>query len=86
MNYAINEKFFTLSGEAPNMGMPIFLIRFSGCNLNCSYCDTTYHKEINENLSHEELHRLVVEATTEYSGVSVLFTGGEPLLGERAHG
>lgn len=81
--FEIVEKFITLSGEAPIIGSPIFLIRFSRCNLKCSYCDTSYNTEINEILSVEDLKNEISSAVSSYPALKVLFTGGEPLLNER---
>lgn len=79
----IVERFITLSGEAPNPGAPILLIRFTGCNMACTYCDTLYKDEVNETVSVKELEAIIMQETTRYSGLSVLFTGGEPLWKER---
>lgn len=79
----IVEKFISLSGEAPIVGEPVFLIRFSRCNLACRYCDTPYHEEINETISAESLVKVIKDTRKGYPGLKVLFTGGEPLLGER---
>lgn len=81
--FPIVERFFTLSGEAPTAGQPMYLIRFSGCNLNCSYCDTPNRNEINEQLTFTELADVIAKVEKEYPGAFVLFTGGEPLLNER---
>lgn len=45
----INEIFYSLQGEGYHTGTPAVFIRFSGCNLKCSFCDTqheagTWHK------------------------------------------
>ncbi len=80
----IVERFITLSGEAPNPGAPILLIRFTGCNLSCAYCDTLYKDEINETVSVQELEAMIRQETTRYPRLSVLFTGGEPLWKDRA--
>lgn len=36
----INEIFYSLQGEGFHTGTPAVFIRFSGCNLKCSFCDT----------------------------------------------
>ena len=83
ISFPIAERFFTLSGEAPTAGQPMYLIRFSGCNLNCRYCDTPNRNEINEWLTFAQLSEEIAESQRKYPGVFVLFTGGEPLLNER---
>nr|MBP7562894.1 radical SAM protein [Candidatus Cloacimonadota bacterium] len=73
----INEIFLSIQGESNFSGLPCILIRFCGCNLNCSYCDTQYHTEINETLTPHEL----CERIQAYSPVKLVeLTGGEPLL------
>jgi 7-carboxy-7-deazaguanine synthase len=79
----IVEKFITISGEAPIIGEPVYLIRFSKCNLNCSYCDTPFKDEVNDYFSREELIEDILLVTEDYPEIKVLFTGGEPLLDER---
>mgnify|MGYP001260813010 CR=1 FL=1 len=73
----INEIFLSIQGESTFSGLPCIFIRFCGCNLNCSYCDTQYHTEINETLTPHEL----CERIQAYSPVKLVeLTGGEPLL------
>jgi 7-carboxy-7-deazaguanine synthase len=81
--FDIVEKFITLSGEAPMIGSPVFLIRFSNCNLNCAYCDTGYHTEVNEVLSIDALKSEISGTIASYPALKILFTGGEPLLNGR---
>lgn len=84
MIFEINEIFTSLSGEAPETGRPMLFVRMSGCNLSCSYCDTKYHNEINLRLTSEKLKTFIIEKTSAYPGLGVLFTGGEPLWNNRA--
>ena len=79
----IVERFITISGEAPTMGQPMYLVRFSGCNLSCRYCDTLYRGEINETLTPAQLCDEIDRVRMSYPGIIILFTGGEPLLKPR---
>ncbi len=79
----IVEKFVTISGEAPIIGVPIYLIRLSSCNLDCIYCDTKFNSEVNFKLSINQLDKDINHKLKEYPGLRVLITGGEPLIGER---
>ncbi len=81
--FEIVEKYKTLGGEAPIAGDPVYIIRFSNCNLNCSYCDTNYNNEVNIRQSIEELVLEIKTIHSEYPGIKIMLTGGEPLLGER---
>ena len=40
--YRINEIFYSLQGEGRNTGRAAVFVRFSGCNLACSFCDTDF--------------------------------------------
>ena len=79
----IVERFITISGEAPIIGHPVYIYRFSECNLDCSYCDTQYKNEVNLTVSKDEIVDDIRAVKEEYPQIKVLFTGGEPLLGER---
>jgi 7-carboxy-7-deazaguanine synthase len=80
---AIAEKYITLSGEAPAPGIPVFLVRFHGCNLDCSYCDTVIACSPAGVVSADALVEEITTRIESYPTLAVLFTGGEPLLGER---
>ena len=77
--FNIIEKFVSIDGEGPTAGELATFIRFQGCNLRCSWCDTTYSfdkSEITEVLSAEEIYDYIKS-----TGVSnVTLTGGEPLF------
>lgn len=70
----INEIFYSLQGEGFYTGTPVVFVRFSGCNLNCSFCDTL-HQE-GERMSDSA----ILAAIAAYPTRQVVLTGGEPSL------
>ena len=54
----INEIFYSLQGEGNFTGTPAVFIRFSGCNMRCSFCDTK-HESFKE-MTEEEYENLVM--------------------------
>jgi organic radical activating enzyme len=74
MKYKINEIFYSIQGEGRMTGMAVIFVRFSGCNFNCSFCDTD-HESFKE-MTAKEIKRDVYE----YRSNIVVFTGGEPAL------
>ena len=58
------------------MGLPNIFIRTTGCNLRCSFCDTTYAYEEGEEMSIEK----IVNDIQKYPCNYVCITGGEPLI------
>ncbi|CAC9450442.1 7-carboxy-7-deazaguanine synthase (EC 4.3.99.3) [uncultured Gammaproteobacteria bacterium] len=71
----INEIFYSLQGEAREVGLPTVFIRLTGCPLRCSYCDTEYAFKGNNLLSIESILNEIKKYNTQY----VCVTGGEPL-------
>lgn len=73
----IKEIFPSIQGEGPFVGYKQLFIRFCGCNLSCSYCDTDFRTVNSRDYSVEEL----LEVVRKYPDChSVSLTGGEPLL------
>ncbi len=72
----ICEIFKSIQGESSYAGLPCLFIRMTGCNLRCSYCDTTYAYFEGKDLSEDEIMDEVKRAGTRL----VEITGGEPLL------
>ena len=70
----INEIFYSLQGEGYYTGTPAIFIRFSGCNLKCSFCDTQH--EDGKLMSDKE----IIAEVTKYPAPTVILTGGEPSL------
>jgi len=76
INIRVNEIFYSIQAEGPQVGMPAWFIRFSGCNLRCEWCDSTYAFEEGKEMSIEA----IVEAVSANICNNVVVTGGEPLL------
>ena len=77
--FKVVEKFVSINGEARCAGELACFIRFAGCNLNCSYCDTKWANEKNapyEILSEEEIYGYIKDTNVK----NVTLTGGEPLI------
>lgn len=79
MNYKVAETFTSINGEGQRAGELAVFIRFTGCNLNCNYCDTTWANQPDvpyTSMTEQEIIRLVQDAGVK----NVTLTGGEPLL------
>jgi len=74
----INEIFTSIQGESIFSGFPCVFIRFTGCNLRCSYCDTKYAYQEGRDYSIEWILNRVKEEKINL----VEITGGEPLMQE----
>ena len=79
MRYPVVEKFVSINGEGQKAGELAVFIRFRGCNLDCSYCDTRW-----ANTAEAEAELMSAEEIAGYVGSTgvrnVTLTGGEPLL------
>ena len=81
MEYKVVEKFVSINGEGRLSGQLAIFIRFKGCNLDCSYCDTRWANEENatyELMTKEDIYNYI--KSTEVKNVTL--TGGEPLIQE----
>lgn len=75
----------TLQGEGPATGRVADFLRFGGCNLSCSWCDSAYTWNAAEFNLREEITLLTVEEVLERTpGTApiIVVTGGEPLLNQ----
>lgn len=79
--FCVAELFSSINGEGTRAGQLAVFVRFAGCNLHCSYCDTawanqreTEYQRMNEDEILREIQRTGI--------TNVTLTGGEPLLRE----
>ncbi len=80
-NLNIKEIFYSLQGEAREVGLPTVFIRLTGCPLRCTYCDTEYAFKGNNPLTVDEILSQVKQYNTKY----ICVTGGEPLAQINCH-
>ena len=71
----ITEIFYSLQGESRNIGLPTVFVRFTGCPLRCSYCDTGYAFTGGEWMDISS----IIDVVKQYNTHHVTVTGGEPL-------
>ncbi|MCD7878734.1 MAG: 7-carboxy-7-deazaguanine synthase QueE [Candidatus Gastranaerophilales bacterium] len=71
----IKEIFESIQGEGVYIGVNQLFIRFSRCNLHCSYCDTDFKSNLTEYTTDS-----LLEKVNHYKNIhSISLTGGEPL-------
>jgi len=68
----VNEIFHSIQGEGQHAGVGMTFVRFSGCDMNCSFCDTDHQKGVK--MQQGEIMEAVKDS------VSVCLTGGEPMI------
>jgi 7-carboxy-7-deazaguanine synthase len=86
----ITEIFKSIQGEGTRAGLPCIFVRFTGCNLRCTWCDTAYAFHGGQKMTvGEVLARVDVlsrRVNTGKAGVQLVeLTGGEPLLQEEIY-
>ena len=73
------EKFISINGEGTHAGELAAFIRFKGCNISCSFCDTDWANAPDG--PYEEMSPYDIAEYVSDTGVkNVTLTGGEPLL------
>ena len=72
----IAEIFSSVQGEGIYVGLPQVFVRFYGCNLRCSFCDTRLNHF--HGFDVEELYDKIKAIEDTHHSIS--FTGGEPLM------
>jgi 7-carboxy-7-deazaguanine synthase len=85
----ITEIFKSIQGEGTRAGLPCIFVRLTGCNLRCTWCDTSYAFRGGQRVSVDEVMERVESLSRRAdssAGVSLIeLTGGEPLLQEEVY-
>ena len=77
----VNEIFESIDGEGYHAGFPTVFFRVVGCNLRCSWCDSKYTFEPEDNSKWMTVMD-AVSAVRTYEIKHITITGGEPLMEE----
>jgi len=77
----VNEIFYSLQGESTAAGRPCVLVRLTGCQMRCRWCDSDHSFYQGGWLTLPE----VMEAVESHDCPLVEVTGGEPLLQPGVH-
>jgi 7-carboxy-7-deazaguanine synthase len=72
----VNEIFYSIQGESTFAGFPCIFIRMTGCNLRCTYCDTTYAYEKGDDIPLDS----ILTTVKKFDCSLIEVTGGEPLI------
>lgn len=72
----ITEIYASIQGETQYAGLPCTLVRTTGCDLRCGYCDSAFAFHGGEDLDLGQ----ILAAVRDLGAPLVLLTGGEPML------
>jgi len=75
----ITEIFYSLQGEARDVGQPTVFVRLTGCPLRCVYCDTAYAFTGGAWMHIDT----ILDRVGDFGARHVCVTGGEPLAQKR---
>ena len=77
--FPVTELFDSIDGEGKRTGLMATFVRFAGCDLRCTYCDTVYSQRREDAAEHLTEDALFARITAR-PWKRVTLTGGEPLL------
>jgi len=70
------ESFYSIQGEGRTIGSPAFFIRFEGCNLRCSWCDSKHASRGSKDSKPFDVEELKIPSYCN----RIVLTGGEPTI------
>ena len=76
MPLQVNEIFYSIQGESTYAGQRCVFVRLTGCNLRCTFCDTTYAYDDGQIMEIGD----IFDRISPYKCHLVEITGGEPLI------
>lgn len=77
----VNEIFYSIQGESSFAGQPCVLVRLTGCQMRCTWCDTEYSFYEGAWMRVDD----VIDRVLSYGCPLAEVTGGEPLLQPGVH-
>lgn len=80
MTIKVSELFKSIQGEGNLQGMPSIILRLTGCNLSCKWCDT--QMLINQDKGIEYTDDMLLKVLESYNCSHIIITGGEPTINE----
>ncbi len=78
MTINICELFQSIQGEGNLQGMPSVILRLTGCNLNCKWCDTQMLLKDNKGIEYTD--EMLLKVLQGYNCSHIIITGGEPTI------
>lgn len=72
----ITEIYASIQGETQYAGLPCTLVRTTGCDLRCTYCDSAFAFHGGQDMDPVQ----ILAAVRDLGAPLVLLTGGEPML------
>ena len=72
----ITEIYISIQGETQYAGLPCTLVRTTGCDLRCGYCDSAFAFHGGTDMSLDQ----IMAEVRRLGAPLVLLTGGEPML------
>lgn len=82
--FNVSEIFYSIQGEGTRTGFPCVFVRFQGCELRCTWCDTPYALDIKQKeniMSTDDIFTAIEKYNCKY----ITLTGGEPLIQKNIH-
>lgn len=77
--FNVTETFVSINGEGTHAGQLALFIRFAGCNLRCSFCDTAWANQ--PDIPCTPMNAIQICELADQTGIhNITLTGGEPLL------
>ena len=76
----VTEMYVSVQGESTHAGRPCVFVRLTGCNLRCTWCDSTYTFTGGTHVLIDD----IVDQVHDYGVNLVEITGGEPLAQKNA--
>lgn len=79
LKFRVVEIFRSVEGEGKWVGLPAIFVRLEGCNLRCSWCDTSYSYD-GTTYTELEIQEILEKIEDHHNVKRICITGGEPFF------